>query len=76
MNYHDYKKLVGDDVAELIGKKACQPILFIGAGFARRYAGAPNWEELRASPLLDHAGFTRQLEQHYWQAWCDLPRQA
>ena len=33
-------------------------------------------DRLRASPLLDHAGFTRQLEQHYWQAWCDLPRQA
>ena len=33
-------------------------------------------DRLRASPLLDYAGFTRQLERHYWRAWCDLPRAA
>ena len=29
---------------------------------------------LAASPLLDHAGFTRQLEtqfRHVWRAWCE-----
>jgi hypothetical protein len=46
MNYEDYKKLVSEEVSALIAAKACQPILFIGAGFSRRYSGAPNWEEL------------------------------
>jgi predicted O-linked N-acetylglucosamine transferase (SPINDLY family) len=34
---------------------------------------------LLASPLLDHAGYTRQLEAHYrqaWRAWCERPRVA
>lgn len=46
MDYEAYKVEVVDDVAKLIAKKACQPILFVGAGFSRRYGGAPNWEEL------------------------------
>ena len=32
---------------------------------------------LLASPLLDHAGFTRKLETHYrqaWRAWCERLR--
>lgn len=46
MSYETYKAAVTDDVAAVVAAKACQPILFIGAGFARRYCGAPGWEEL------------------------------
>lgn len=45
-DYAQYKADVTNDVADLIKKKGCQPILFIGSGFSKRYCGAPNWEEL------------------------------
>lgn len=46
MNYAQYMIDTAADVAEIIKKKSCQPILFIGSGFAKRYCNAPNWENL------------------------------
>lgn len=46
MNYQNYQADTSLDIAEIIKKKACQPILFIGSGFSKRYCGAPNWEAL------------------------------
>lgn len=46
MSYVKYQEDTTADVIELIKKKSCQPILFVGSGFSRRYCGAPNWETL------------------------------
>ena len=45
-NYTDYKENVIDDLETCLDSLGCQPILFIGSGFTRRYISGPNWEEL------------------------------
>lgn len=46
LNYERYKKEVMDDVADVLNEMQCQPILFIGSGFTKRYINGPSWEEL------------------------------
>ncbi len=46
MDYKQYQDEVTQDILNVLGQAGCQPILFIGSGFSKRYAGAPNWEEL------------------------------
>lgn len=46
MDYKQYQDEVIADVAKIIADASCQPILFIGSGFTKRYAKGPNWEEL------------------------------
>ncbi|MEJ5124444.1 SIR2 family protein [Comamonas sp. MYb21] len=46
MDYAQYQEEVTADVAKIIADASCQPILFIGSGFSKRYAAGPNWEEL------------------------------
>ena len=46
MDYKQYQDEVTEDILNVLGQAGCQPILFIGSGFSKRYAGAPNWEEL------------------------------
>jgi SIR2-like domain len=58
MDYKQYQQEVTADVASVLATASCQPILFIGSGFTKRYAGGPNWEELlrelaAACPLID-----------------------
>lgn len=58
MDYKQYQEEVGADIAEVLADAECQPILFIGSGFSKRYAGGPNWEELLTKlaencPLID-----------------------
>uniref|UniRef100_UPI0032E527DB SIR2 family protein n=1 Tax=Comamonas sp. UBA7528 TaxID=1946391 RepID=UPI0032E527DB len=36
------------DIINVLGDAECQPILFVGSGFSKRYAQGPNWEELLA----------------------------
>jgi len=46
MNYEQYVTEVTADIADVLANAQCQPILFIGSGFTRRYAGGPSWSEL------------------------------
>ncbi|SEO22303.1 SIR2-like domain-containing protein [Nitrosospira multiformis] len=46
MDYQKYQADLIADITELIKKKGCQPILFIGSGFSKRYCDTPNWAEL------------------------------
>lgn len=46
LNYQQYQDEIKADIAAVLGEAECQPILFIGSGFSKRYATAPNWEEL------------------------------
>jgi len=45
-NYESYKFNVVSDVRTVLSQANCQPILFIGSGFSKRYADAPNWDQL------------------------------
>ena len=46
MDYKQYQEEVTADIASVLAAASCQPILFVGSGFSKRYAGGPNWEEL------------------------------
>lgn len=58
IDYKQYQEEVTSDVAKVLADAECQPILFVGSGFSKRYAGGPNWEELltalaKRCPLID-----------------------
>lgn len=58
MDYKQYQEEITADVAKIIADASCQPILFIGSGFTKRYAKGPSWEELlgmlaRKCPRID-----------------------
>lgn len=58
MHYKQYQEEVSADIAKVLGDAECQPILFIGSGFSKRYAKGPSWEELLTilaakCPLID-----------------------
>lgn len=58
MDYKQYQDEVTADIAEVLCNAESQPILFVGSGFTKRYAGGPNWEQLLARlaekcPLID-----------------------
>jgi len=57
-DYKQYQQDVASDVAKILADAECQPILFVGSGFSKRYARGPSWEELLATlakkcPLID-----------------------
>ncbi|WP_312446264.1 SIR2 family protein [Stutzerimonas nitrititolerans] len=58
MDYLQYQEEVTTDIAEVLSEAQCQPILFVGSGFTKRYASGPNWEQLltklaETCPLID-----------------------
>lgn len=58
MDYTQYQQEVMADITAVLAAASCQPILFVGSGFTKRYAGGPNWEELLRKlaggcPLID-----------------------
>jgi hypothetical protein len=58
MDYAQYQAEVAADIADVLAAASCQPILFVGSGFTKRYTGGPNWEELlkalaSACPQID-----------------------
>jgi hypothetical protein len=46
MNYAQYQSEVAEDIRSVLSSARCQPILFVGSGFTKRYAAGPTWEEL------------------------------
>ena len=58
LDYKQYQVEVIADIAKVLGDAECQPILFVGSGFSKRYANGPSWEELLTAlaekcPLID-----------------------
>lgn len=58
MDYQRYQEEVTADISEVLSNAQCQPILFVGSGFSKRYANGPNWEQLlsllaQKCPLID-----------------------
>lgn len=58
MDYAQYQVELIADITDVLAAANCQPILFIGSGFTRRYFGGPSWEELlkqlaQACPTVD-----------------------
>ena len=58
MDYKQYQQEVTADIAAILARASCQPILFIGSGFTQRYAKGPSWEALlkllaEGCPLID-----------------------
>lgn len=72
MNYEQYKLDVCKDILETIKEKSCQPILFIGSGFSRRYCGLPSWGEL-LSQLGDQCKEVAHEFAYYIQSGKSLP---
>lgn len=65
--YSRYIEEITDDIADTVQRLGCQPIIFVGSGLARRYIGAPSWDELLKwaadqCELIDKGlGFYKQL---------------
>ena len=56
--YGQYKAEITADIASIIERLGCQPILFIGSGLSRRYFSGPSWNELlghlaKTCPVID-----------------------
>lgn len=71
-NYEQYQSQVAADVAKTIKEKSCQPILFVGSGFSKRYCGAPNWAAL----LSELKGYCPEIKHdvpYYVQSKTTLP---
>jgi hypothetical protein len=70
MDYAKYIEDVTEDIKTCIGDMACQPILFVGSGFTKRYLNGPNWEEL----LKDLAARCPEIRQfaYYKQRYPDF----
>lgn len=57
-DFETYQQDVIEDVGTCLSSMECQPILFVGAGLAKRYFNAPTWVELLEllaadCPLID-----------------------
>lgn len=72
MNYERYQDEVTSDIKYILDKFGCQPILFIGSGFSRRYANAPNWDDLLRKLATYCPNITKDYA-YYKQTYQDLP---
>jgi hypothetical protein len=73
MDYAQYQEEVRADIADVLQRAGCQPILFIGSGFSRRYADAPNWDEL-LKKLADNCPNIDRPYAFYKQKFKEQPR--
>jgi hypothetical protein len=71
-NFAQYQSEVAADIAAIIKQKACQPILFVGSGFSKRYCGAPSWEEL-LTMLADWCPEIKHDYAYYRQSKLSMP---
>ena len=44
LDYKQYKDEVTAEISKVLADASCQPILFAGSGFTKRYAAGPSWE--------------------------------
>ncbi|WP_447809832.1 SIR2 family protein [Pseudomonas putida] len=70
-DYAKYIEDVTEDIKTCIGDMACQPILFVGSGFTKRYLKGPNWEELLKELAARCPEITRQFA-YYKQRYPDF----
>jgi hypothetical protein len=42
----EYQNAVSSDIETCVSEMGCQPILFVGSGFSKRYFSGPSWDEL------------------------------
>lgn len=57
-DYTQYQEEIKADIAAVLNKLQCQPILFVGSGFSLRYGDGPTWTTLLSDlavgcPLID-----------------------
>ncbi len=71
-NYSQYREEMTADIAEVLKVVECQPILFVGSGFSRRYAAGPSWEEL-LDQLAESCPLIPQEFAYYKQKYATLP---
>lgn len=71
MDYKKYKEDVSDDIKTCLEGMGCQPILFIGSGFTKRYANGLGWEELLRH-LSDECPEIDRKFAYYKQKYSDL----
>ncbi|WP_206412684.1 SIR2 family protein [Lysobacter enzymogenes] len=74
-NYSQYQEEVAADVAETLKDTGCQPILFVGSGFSRRYASAPTWDAL-LKDLAERCPLIDREYAYYKQKFKNLPEVA
>lgn len=70
-DYVKYIEDVTEDIKNCIQDMACQPILFIGSGFTKRYLDGPRWEELLKYLLEQCPEIDRQFA-YYKQRYPDF----
>jgi len=72
LDYKQYQQEVREDVSATLRNTGCQPILFIGSGFSKRYAGMPSWEDLLRA-LAEQCPEIDKDFAYYKQKYKDLP---
>jgi hypothetical protein len=68
MDYEQYQQEVTADISAVLAAASCQPILFVGSGFTKRYGGGPSWEELLRK-LADGCPLINKDFAYYKQAY-------